>query len=200
MNRLKALACRLDWRTLGSDARGRTQPHDQVKKVMDELILESGSGASRAIGHGFVQTVDGDHGRIETRRGWVSDEGHWVKLDEPWPHLGSVIAVESVREVGGVAGTERRYYVSSIRGTDAARAAKLVRGHWSVENNLHWQLDVTFNEDQRRIRTGHGSGNFSRLCRMALNCLKSDKSKGSIRTKRLRAGWDDYYLFKLLTT
>ncbi len=174
--------------------------HEQVQKLMDELILESHSAPSQAIDHGFVQTVDGDHGRIETRRVWVSDEVDWIKLEEPWPHLGSVIAVESVREVGGVAGTERRYYVSSLRGTDAARGAELVRGHWSVENNLHWHLDVTFNEDQRRIRTGHGPENFSRLCRMALNRLKSDQAKGSLRTKRLKASWDDYYLFKLLTT
>jgi predicted transposase YbfD/YdcC len=173
----------------------------QVSKLMDELILESRSDPPRALCHDFVQTVDGDHGRIETRRVWVTDEVNWVKLEEPWPALSSIVAVESVRETGGVATTERRYYVSSIRGMNATRAAQLVRGHWSIENNLHWQLDVTFNEDQRRIRMGHGAENFSRLCRMALNRLQSDKTtKGSIRTKRLRAGWDDYYLFKLITT
>lgn len=126
---------------------------------------------------------------------------NWITLDEPWPSLGSVVVVESHRDVNGAVGVERRYYVSSIRGTDAVRMAELVRGHWSVENNLHWQLDVTFNEDQRRIRRGHGAENFSRLCRMALNRIKLDTiTKGSLRTKRLRAGWDDFYLFKLLTT
>jgi predicted transposase YbfD/YdcC len=174
--------------------------HGQVRKLMDELILESRVSAAHAAHHGFVETVDGDHGRIETRRVWVSDEVSWVKLAEPWPRLGSVIAVESIRDVDGAVGVERRYYVSSIRGTQAIRTAELVRGHWSVENNLHWHLDVTFNEDQRRIRKGHGAENFSRLCRMALNRIKLDKTKGSLRTKRLRAGWDDYYLLKLLTT
>jgi predicted transposase YbfD/YdcC len=174
--------------------------HEQVKKGMDELILESASAAGQAIGHSFIQTVDGDHGRIETRRVWVSDQVQWVTLQEPWPHLGSVMVVESVREIGNDISTERRYFVSSLKGLDATRAAQLVRGHWSVENNLHWQLDVSFDEDQRRIRKGHGAENFSRLCRVALNRLKSDKSKGSIRTKRLKAGWDHYYLFKLLTT
>jgi len=123
-----------------------------------------------------------------------------VKLEEPWPHLGSVIAIESVREIGNDLSTERRYLVSSLKDLNATRAAQLVRSHWSVENNLHWQLDVSFDEDRRRIRKGHAAENFSRLCRMALNRLKSDKSKGSIRTKRLKAGWDHYYLFKLLTT
>jgi predicted transposase YbfD/YdcC len=132
---------------------------------------------------------------------WVSNEVKWVKLDDPWPHLGSIVAVESNRDVDGKVSSERRYYVSSMTGTDATEAAELVRGHWSVENNLHWQLDVTFNEDQRRIRSGYAAENFSRLCRMALNRIKQDKTtKGSMRVKRLRAAWDDYYLFKLLTT
>jgi len=174
--------------------------HEQVSKAMDELILESTSTPEQAIEHSFTQTVDGDHGRIETRRVWVSDQVQWVKLEEPWPHLGSVIAIESVREIGNDLSTERRYLVSSLKDLNATRAAQLVRSHWSVENNLHWQLDVSFDEDRRRIRKGHAAENFSRLCRMALNRLKSDKSKGSIRTKRLKAGWDHYYLFKLLTT
>jgi predicted transposase YbfD/YdcC len=173
----------------------------EVRKLMDELILESAGNPAQAIRHGFAQTVDGDHGRIETRRVWVSDEVNHMKLEEHWPSLGSIVAVESTREVDGVASVERRYYVGSIKGTDATQAAGLVRGHWSVENNLHWHLDVTFNEDQRRIRKGNGAENFSRLCRMALNRIKLDKTtKGSVRTKRLRAGWDDYYLLKLLTT
>ena len=70
-----------------------------------------------------------------------------------------------------------------------------------MENNLHWQLDVSFREDERRIRKGYAAENFSRLCRIALNRLKADKTaKVGIRTKRLKAGWDEYYLFKLLTT
>ena len=175
--------------------------HARVKGLMDELILESGSDPAKALRHGFVQTVDGDHGRIETRRVWVSDEVAHVKLEEPWPHLGSLVAVESVREADGKSGTERRYYVCSLKSNDAPRAAGLVRGHWSVENNLHWQLDVSFGEDRCRVRVGHGAENLSRLRRMALNRIKADtNTKGSVSVKRKRAGWDDYYLFKLLTT
>ena len=79
--------------------------------------------------------------------------------------------------------------------------AGLVRGHWSVENNLHWQLDVSFGEDLRRVRTGHGAQNFSRLCRIALNLLKRDATaKVGVKGKRLKAGWDEPYLLRLLTS
>jgi predicted transposase YbfD/YdcC len=179
--------------------------HEQVRKLLDELILESQSTPHRAIVHGFTQTVDGDHGRIETRRLWVTDQVQWIKLAQPWPGLGSIAVVESKREPGGKPngepGTERRYYVSSLKTTDAPAMLQKIRSHWTVENNLHWQLDVSFGEDEKRIRVGHGAENFSRLCRMALNRLKADKTtKASIHTKRLKAAWDDYYLFKLLTT
>jgi predicted transposase YbfD/YdcC len=171
--------------------------HRKIKALLEEAALES----FRGLRHGFYQSVDGDHGRIETRRVWVTDEIQWLKLDEPWPTLGSLVLVESVRQVDVQSSLERRYFISSLKGTDAARMAGLVRGHWSVENSLHWQLDVSFREDQRRIRKDHGPENFSRLCRLALNRLKADKTtKAGIVGKRLKAGWDDYYLFKLLTT
>ena len=79
--------------------------------------------------------------------------------------------------------------------------ASYVRGHWAVENNLHWQLDVSFREDERRIRKGHGAQNFSRLCRIALNLAKRDNTvKNGVKAKRLKAGWDNDYLLQLLTT
>jgi predicted transposase YbfD/YdcC len=77
--------------------------------------------------------------------------------------------------------------------------AGYVRGHWSVENNLHWQLDVSFNEDRRRIRKGHGAENFSRLCRIALNLLKNEKTETTgIAIKRQKCGWDEGYLLKVV--
>lgn len=95
---------------------------------------------------------------------------------------------------------ERHYYVSSIAGHDARRMAAAVRGHWSVENQLHWHLDVSSGEDQRRVRKGHGAENFSRLARLALNLLQRDaRVHVGVKTKRLRAGWDHDYLLSLLT-
>jgi predicted transposase YbfD/YdcC len=175
--------------------------HEKVTGLLDELILESTSTPGQALAHGYTQSVDGNHGRIETRRLWVTDQVQHVKLDSPWPALSSVAVVESRRELSGKTSVERRYYISSLQGTDASAMLSYIRSHWAIENNLHWQLDVTFREDEKRIRVGHAAENFSRLCRMALNRLKADKTtKASIHTKRLKAAWDDYYLFKLLTT
>jgi predicted transposase YbfD/YdcC len=79
--------------------------------------------------------------------------------------------------------------------------ATAVRGHWAVENKLHWQLDVSFREDERRIRKDHGPENYSRLCRISLNLLKQDRSiKIGVHGKRLKAGWDEPYLLRILTT
>ena len=176
----------------------------KVKALLDEAILGSFGG----MRHGFSERTDGGHGRVETRRAWVTDEVRWLgeQLLAQWPGLtgGSVGVVESVRQdLGDLTGrvtTERRYFVSSIGGTDAARLADAVRGHWSVENRLHWQLDVSFREDERRIRTGHGAQNYSRLCRLALNLLRRDQTvKIGVHGKRLKAGWDEHYLLRLLT-
>jgi predicted transposase YbfD/YdcC len=175
--------------------------HQKVKMLLDDAILDGFEG----MRHGTFQSTDGGHGRIETRRVWVTDEVHWLGEDllARWPGLGSVAAVECRREdLGtGKTSTERRYFISSRKGVDAKAMAEAVRGHWSVENKLHWQLDVSFNEDQRRIRKDHGAENFSRLCRLSLNLLARDKSaKIGIHGKRLKAGWDEPYLLRLLTT
>jgi predicted transposase YbfD/YdcC len=97
---------------------------------------------------------------------------------------------------------EWHYYISSLDARRTARQmADYVRGHWSVENNLHWQLDVSFNEDQRRVRKGHGAENASRLSRLALNLLKRESSqKVGIATKRKICGWDNDYLLKVAAT
>lgn len=175
--------------------------HAKVRKMLDEAILLGFAGMS----HGSFTSKDDEHGRRETRRVWVTNEARWIQdgLDEPWPHLGSVAVVESVRQnlgdYSGKISTERRYFLSSRIDTDAAAMAQAVRRHGSVENHLHWQLDVSFREDERRIRKGHGAENYSRLCRLALNLLKRDKSvKVGIHGKRLKAGWDEHYLLRLL--
>jgi predicted transposase YbfD/YdcC len=174
--------------------------HRQVKALLDEAILDGFDG----MRHDSFKAVDGDHGRIETRCLWVTDEVHWLdeELRNNWPGLNSVAAAECIREDSstGKRSTQRRYFISSLPGVDAMLMAQAVRGHWAIENKLHWQLDVSFNEDQRRIRKNHGAENFSRLCRLALNLLKRDKSvKIGIHGKRLKAGWDEPFLLRLLT-
>ncbi len=92
----------------------------------------------------------------------------------------------------GIICEETRYFISSLKGNDRTKLAKAIRAHWQVENNLHWVLDVAFDEDRCRIRKGHSAANMSILRHMALNLVKAEKSaKLGIKTKRLKAGWDN---------
>jgi predicted transposase YbfD/YdcC len=172
--------------------------YKKAKSLLDEMILEQFAG----IEHDYHVDVNGGHGRIETRRVWVCwnvrDLGEIAKQ---WPGLKSLVVVESIREVDGHTSRERHYYISSLgRRVRAKRMAEYIRGHWAVENNLHWQLDISFNEDRRRIRKGHGAENFSRLCRIALNLLKNEKTlEIGIAGKRKCCGWDDQYLLKVIS-
>jgi predicted transposase YbfD/YdcC len=149
-------------------------------------------------------TVDKGHGRIETRQCVVTqDLSCLVEQTQLWPGLRSAVMIKSTREAfsgknKGERSTEWRYYISSLQ-ADAAEFNAKVRAHWGIENSCHWVLDVTFNEDDCRIRRGDGAQNFAILRRIALNLVKQEKSdKTSVRLKRLRAGWSTDYLQKLL--
>ena len=150
----------------------------------------------------YFEQSNGDHGRIETRKLWACWDAQLLgEVGKEWPGLRCMVAVERIRQVNGKCSTERHYYISSVDRRSTARClAEWTRGHWSVENNLHWQLDVSFREDQRRIRKGHGAENFSRLCRIGLNLLKNEKTlKTGIAIKRQACGWDNDYLLKVIT-
>jgi predicted transposase YbfD/YdcC len=171
---------------------------EKLQTLFTEARLE------RFVGweHDYFTETDGGHGRIETRRLWVCWNTSCLgELAGQWPGIKSIILVERTRDVDGQVSTELSYYISSLdRRTRAKRLAGHIRGHWRVENNLHWQLDVSFREDERRIRKGHGAENFSRLCRIALNLLKAEKTaKVGITIKRKKCGWDNDYLIKVVT-
>ncbi|MCC6355525.1 MAG: ISAs1 family transposase [Verrucomicrobiae bacterium] len=166
--------------------------HQEVRDYLDDAILNHPSEL------GQTQSIEKDHGRIETRRYWQGDRLEWFADRAKWQKLRSVGVVESVRETAGTLQTERRYYLSSLP-LDPARFARAVRGHWSVENQLHWVLDVQFSEDQSRARSGYAAENLATLRRLALNLLKRDTSKRrGIRAKQKNAGWDHRYLLHLL--
>jgi predicted transposase YbfD/YdcC len=169
-----------------------------LQRNLDEMILENFVG----VEHDFVQTVEKDHGRIETRRLWTTPQIEWLGAEgERWAGLRSVAVAESIRDVPleGIS-RDRRYYISTLDGTDAPRFAGAVRGHWGIENRLHYVLDVSFCEDQSRVRKGHAAENFSRIRRIALNLLRRETTKKrGIKGKRLNAAWDHDYLLKLLT-
>jgi len=169
--------------------------HETVKRLLDEAIADGQMPLGR-----FEQT-DGDHGRIEIRRVWCTSEVEHLKLPEPWPYLRSIACVERVRDLGGnQVSTERHYYIASLLDPGAQAFAEAIRGHWSIENQLHWHLDVSFGEDDCRVRSGHAAENLSRIRRIALNQLQRETTlKGGIKTKRLKAGWDHSYLLKVLS-
>lgn len=177
------------------------QPH--LEKNLVEVFDECRQNDPQAVAHDYVEHVDKGHGRRETRRCWMTTDVRWLPGGEAWPNLSSFACVESVRKSGTQLQTDRRYFISSVEKRDATRMLARIRGHWGIENRLHWCLDVTFNEDQRRIRRGHAAENFSRLSRIALNLLKAApaqfKHARSIRARRLAASWDHDYLLSILT-
>ena len=114
-----------------------------------------------------------------------------------WPGLQSVIVVVRDRTAGEQNSCEKHYYVSSQK-LSAQKFLEAVRGHWGIENSLHWVLDVVFDEDGSRVRTDHGPDNFGLLRRMAISMLKAEQSPGSIQVKRLKAGWDNSFMEKVV--
>ena len=150
------------------------------------------------VPHTYAEWIEKDHGRIETRRCWVVDALGSLEEEHGWPQTKTLALVEAIREINGVASVERRYYISSLQ-ADAERMGAVVRGHWGIENGLHWSLDVAYGEDQARMRDGNSAENFSILRRITLNLVRQDKSvKAGVKNRRLVAGWNDAYREKLL--
>ena len=149
----------------------------------------------------YYKTVDKGHGRIEIRECWVTAHPEYLAAlhkPEQWTGLQTALMVRAERRVGEKCETETRYFISSLPG-NAKRLLNAVRGHWHIENRLHWVLDVTFREDDSRIRKGNAAQNMAVLRHMAINLLKQEQStKRSIRSKRLKAGWDEDYLVRIL--
>jgi predicted transposase YbfD/YdcC len=149
----------------------------------------------------YHKTVDKDHGRLEIRECWVTSDPaylNYIATFAEWPKLRSIGMVQAQRQIGEHRTVERRYFISSLE-SNAKQLLRAVRGHWEIENKLHWVLDITFREDDCRVRKGNGAQNFAILRHMALNLLKRDTSRGSIHSKRLKAGWDHEYLLKVLS-
>jgi predicted transposase YbfD/YdcC len=149
------------------------------------------------------ETTDGEHGRIETRRHTMCHTVDWLFSDRRYPGeflfpgLTAVGMIESETKRGGVIERERRYYLCSSK-LDAATFARAVRGHWGIENRLHWVLDVVFHEDLARLRSGHGPANRAVVRHAAMNLLTRAKPIVSLKNRRKKAGWNQDYLEKII--
>jgi predicted transposase YbfD/YdcC len=169
--------------------------HGEVELLCEDSKAERLDGITAAR----HTTVDADHGRLETRHYWITSDIECWGVQGSWANIASGGLVASHREVGGKVSIEQRFFLTSLP-SDAVRFGQAVREHWGVENALHWVLDVSFREDDGRIRQGHGAQNLAVLRHMALHLLRREVGhKRGIKARRKRAGWDRDYLFQVLT-
>ena len=143
------------------------------------------------------KTVDGDHGRIETREVTVVHDVEWLRERHDWPGLKSVVVVESTREVAGKIDREMRLYITSLV-LLANQIGPMIRGHWMIENGLHWVLDMIFRDDECRVRTDNAPANFAIIKHIAYNLMRRASTKDSMRLRRKVAAWDDEFLASLI--
>ena len=147
----------------------------------------------------YHETVEQSHGRLEKRQYWYTKDIQGLGTLECWPHLAGMALCRATRTVKGETSIEDRYFITSSTKRGVQKIAAGIRGHWGVENSLHWVLDVAFAEDQCRIRTGYAAENFATIRRLALNALKTNTArKGGVKAKRLQAAWDNDYLRDIL--
>lgn len=173
--------------------------HARLEQAVAEFLCAVREGRTSGLNYARHATVEKEHGRIETRQYWQASAPDWLPEFGEWRDLRSVGCVSATRTRGEVTSTETRYYLSSLA-VEAPRFAAAVRGHWSIENSCHWVLDVVFEEDASRVRVRNAAENLGILRRFALNLLKRMETakKQSVRSKRLRAAWEDDFWLKVL--
>lgn len=172
------------------------------REVLEAFDAETCATLARETGS-YAATVDKGHGRNEVRRVWVQRDVSWLAQTEEWPGLSSLVLVEAERTRGGVTSCERRAYISSLTVSAEELGAK-VRGHWHVENRLHWVLDVSFGEDRARIGRSNGAENMSVMRKIAMNLLQRapgrDGKASSKPLKQRRANTRFSYLLTVLSS
>jgi predicted transposase YbfD/YdcC len=173
--------------------------HDDVRLFIESYVDEKKLANLSFDKH---EVVDGDHGRVEVRRYWITEDIAWLTQMKDWCGLKSIgmVEYESTDKITGKLEIERRFFISSLN-AKAQPFSEAVRMHWGIENGLHWCLDVAFNEDACRVRKDYAPENFAVIRHIALNLLKNEKTaKTGIKNKRLMAGWNHEYLAKLLNS
>ena len=167
--------------------------HDHVKVFAAEQKA-NGFKDTTISRHG---TVEGEHGRIETRTTTMIHDVQWLQERHAWPGLKGVVIVESQRGIDGKITRETRYYITSLS-VPAQTIGPMIRDHWAIENSLHWVMDMVFRDDECRVRTDHAPANFTTLKHMANNLARRAPGKDSVRLKRKTAAWDDDFLASLV--
>jgi predicted transposase YbfD/YdcC len=155
--------------------------HPKLNKVVSSWFAEPKNMESLQ----GIKSVEKDHGRIETREVFVSTQLDWLAQRGEWASLNAVAMVQSTRQVGDKTSCEQRYYLSSLQNSE--QLAQAIRNHWAIENSQHWVLDVQFGEDAHRARESHSAANLGLIRRVALNLLRGDQTKRSIRRRKQKA-------------
>ena len=171
--------------------------YEDVELLFDDLE-ESGMSA-----YPYRDAIDVDkgHGRFEVRKAWKIDDVALLSAlrnTDKWPSLTSLVKIRAERYTENESSINTRYYLSSSSAS-ASELLHMTRAHWSIENSLHWVLDIAFREDESRLRKDNGAENFAIIRRIALNLLKQEATaKIGVKNKRLKAGWDHSYLMRVL--
>jgi predicted transposase YbfD/YdcC len=168
--------------------------HEDVKLFIAEQTAKNFEDATISRD----RSVDADHGRIETRNVTVIHDVAWLRQRHDWPGLNGIVMVESCREFPDRTEQETRLYLTSLTAS-AAALGPAVRSHWAIENSLHWVMDMTFRDDECRIRTHHAPANFATIRHMAHNLLRNARGKDSLRLRRKLAAWNDDFLISLVS-
>lgn len=168
--------------------------YDDLSAFFQECLENDFAG----VPHRYQKAVDHDHGRHEQRQYYVVEVPDALRTRRDWRDLRSVGMVYAERQVGdGEVSGETRFFISSLP-AEVKAFARAVRGHWGIENGLHWILDVAFGEDGSRVRKDHGPENLAWLRRVALSLLRNEPTEASVKCKRKMAGWDNDYLLQIL--
>ncbi len=167
--------------------------HDAV----EDFFVTAQANDFSDVNFDYTEELDKGHGRLETRRYWVSDILHSLPDTHRWKGLKSIGMIERECLAGEIKSTERRYFINSIP-ADARQFAKAVRGHWGVENPLHWRLDVVFGDDASRIRKGNAATIMTSIRHLCMNLFQQESSSLSLAKKKRKAAWNDRYRAKVV--